>query len=77
MHLIISTLFAVLLFTVTPAWADGGGGITFQRMQEQAAKRARSADFASSCCPLPALRRAFFALFILGIGQASAKLTEL
>ena len=37
MHLIISTLFAVLLFPVTPAWADGGGGITFQRMQEQAA----------------------------------------
>ncbi|WP_263987020.1 co-regulatory protein PtrA N-terminal domain-containing protein [Pseudomonas sp. HS-18] len=38
MHLIISALFAVLLFPVTPAWADGGGDITFQRMQEQAAK---------------------------------------
>lgn len=37
MHLIISTLFAVLFFPATPAWADGGGDITFQRMQEQAA----------------------------------------
>ena len=44
MHLIISTLFAVLLFTVTPAWADGGGGITFQRMQEQAERRRAFAD---------------------------------
>ncbi|MFR0688051.1 co-regulatory protein PtrA N-terminal domain-containing protein [Enterobacterales bacterium AE_CKDN230030158-1A_HGKHYDSX7] len=37
MHLIISTLFAVLFFPITPALADGGGDITFQRMQEQAA----------------------------------------
>lgn len=38
MHLIISLLFAVLLFPAAPAVADGGGDITFQRMQEQAAK---------------------------------------
>jgi hypothetical protein len=37
MHLIISTLFAVLFFPATPSWADGGGDITFQRMQEHAA----------------------------------------
>ncbi|MDN6859142.1 co-regulatory protein PtrA N-terminal domain-containing protein [Pseudomonas sp. CAN2814] len=37
MHLIISTLFVVLFFPAAPAWADGGGDITFQRMQEQAA----------------------------------------
>lgn len=36
MHLIISTLFAVLFFPVLPALADGGGGITFQRLQERA-----------------------------------------
>lgn len=36
MHLIISTLFAVLFFPATPAWADGGGDISFQHMQEQA-----------------------------------------
>jgi len=37
MHLIISTLFAVLFFPAMPALADGGGDITFQRMQERAA----------------------------------------
>ncbi|MGC4010110.1 MAG: hypothetical protein QM805_14710 [Pseudomonas sp.] len=37
MHLIISTLFAVLFFPVTPALADGGGEFVFQRMQEQVA----------------------------------------
>lgn len=37
MHLIISTLFALLLFPAMPALADGGGDITFQRMRERAA----------------------------------------
>lgn len=37
MHLLIATLFSVLLFPATPALADGGGDIVFQRMQERAA----------------------------------------
>lgn len=36
MHLLIATLFSVLLFPAAPALADGG--ITFQRMQERAAE---------------------------------------
>lgn len=42
MHLIIATLFAVLFFPAAPALADGGGDITFQRMQEQAAAARRA-----------------------------------
>ncbi|WP_269078244.1 co-regulatory protein PtrA N-terminal domain-containing protein [Pseudomonas sp. ATCC 13867] len=41
MHLFIATLFSVLLFPVPPALADGGGDITFQRMQERAADVSR------------------------------------
>lgn len=36
MYLILSTLFAVLFFPVLPALADGGGDVTFQRLQERA-----------------------------------------
>lgn len=41
MHLLIATLFSVLLFPVAPAMADGGGDIVFQRMQERAADATR------------------------------------
>lgn len=41
MHLLIATLFAILLFPAAPAQADGGGDITFQRMQQRAADSAR------------------------------------
>ncbi|MFV3304613.1 co-regulatory protein PtrA N-terminal domain-containing protein [Pseudomonas sp. NY15181] len=41
MHLLIATLFSVLLFPAAPALADGGGDITFQRMQALAADASR------------------------------------
>lgn len=41
MHLLIATLFSVLLFPAAPALADGGD-ITFQRMQERAAEASRN-----------------------------------
>ncbi|WAI47826.1 hypothetical protein [Pseudomonas triclosanedens] len=41
MHLLIATLFSVLLFPFAPAMADSGGDIVFQAMQERTASATR------------------------------------